>query len=147
MSTHAHRISHTNRRTNRSTVIALGVAALFGLAGLAPAQQPPVAPGPPTFADMDQNGDGQVSAAEFGQLRAQRMTARATEGRLMRNAANAPTFESLDTNGNGTLSPAEVTAHQQAFGAGGGPGRGPCGPGPGPGPGPGMTGAPCQPTQ
>jgi hypothetical protein len=125
-------------RTIRPALIALGTAAVLGLSGLALAQTPPVAPGPPAFSAMDQDRNGTVSATEFAQFRAQRMAARAAQGRPMRNAANAPTFESLDTNGDGMLTPAEVTAHQQARFAG----RGSAGYGPGYGPGAGMAGRP-----
>ena len=124
----------------RPAAFALGAAALLGLSGLALAQPAQVNPGPPAFAAMDQNGDGQVSADEFGLFRAQRMAARAAEGRPLRNAANAPTFASLDTNGDGVLTPAEVTQHQQARLAARGGGRGG---GYGPGGGAGMTGRPC----
>jgi hypothetical protein len=115
--------------------IALGVAALLGLT-LVQAATPPVPagpPGPPSFSAMDANADGKVSADEFNQFRAQRMAARAAEGRPMRNAANAPTFESLDANGDGYLSQAEMAQHMAARGGcGGGPGAWaggrPCGP-------------------
>lgn len=119
-----------NARSN-ATAIALGVAALLGLT-LVQAATPPVPagpPGPPSFSAMDTNADGKVSADEFNQFRAQRMAARAAEGRPMRNAANAPTFQSLDTNGDGYLSQAEMAQHMAARGGcGGGAGGRPCGP-------------------
>jgi len=130
----------TRNHSLKPAVIALGTAALLALSGLTLAQQPQVTPA--AFPAMDQNGDGQVSAAEFGQFRAQRMAARAAQGRPMRNAANAPTFERLDTNGDGYLSPAEVSAHQQARFAARGGGRG-AGCRQGGGPGAGMAGSPC----
>jgi len=141
MSTRNHRSNHDRfNHQGRPAALALGVAALLGLSGLALAQPAPVSPGPPAFTAMDQNGDGQVSADEFGLFRAQRMAARAAEGRPLRNAAQAPTFASLDTNGDGSLTPAEVTEHQQARLASRGGGRGG---GYGPGGGAGMAGRPC----
>jgi len=40
------------------------------------------------------------------------MTQKASEGKPMKNAANAPTFESIDSNGDGVISETEFTAHQ-----------------------------------
>ncbi len=142
-------MSTRNNRINvlgRSAAIALGIAALLGLSGLALAQPPQVMPGPPAFAAIDGDGDGLVTADEFTQFRAQRMADRAAQGRPMRNAANAPAFETLDTDGDGLLTPAEMTAHQQARFAARGPGRGNgygAGYGPGAGMGAGMGGRPC----
>ena len=122
--------------STRPIAVAFGAVLLLGLCGLAVAATPAAPAGPPgmpSFSDMDANGDGAVSADEFAQFRAQRMAARAAEGRPMRNAGRAPTFESLDTNGDGSLSQAEVAQHMAARGGcGGGPGAGaagrPCGP-------------------
>jgi hypothetical protein len=136
--------------TARPAALAFGIAALLGLSGLSGlvlAQPPQASFGPPAFGTIDLNGDGRVSADEFAQHRAERMAARAAEGRPMRNAANAPTFESLDTNGNGFLTPAEVTQGQQARLASRGPGYGRGygrGYGAGYGPGAGMGGRPCR---
>jgi hypothetical protein len=128
--------------TARPAALAFGIAALLGLSGLVLAQPSQASFGPPAFGTIDLNGDGRVSANEFAQHRAERMAARAAEGRPMRNAANAPTFESLDTNGNGFLTPSEVAQGQQARLASRGPGYG-RGYGAGYGPGAGMGGRPC----
>jgi len=135
------RNSHSSANA-RPVALVLGIAALLGLSGLVLAQPQQASFGPPAFGTMDLNGDARVSAAEFAQHRAERMAARAAEGRPMRNAANAPTFESLDTDGNGFLTPVEVTQGQQARFASRGPGYG-RGYGAGYGPGAGMGGRHC----
>jgi len=136
--------TRTNTLNNvaRPALLALGVAALLALSGLVQAQNPPAFAGAPAFASVDTNGDGRVSADEFAQHRAQRMAARAAQGRPMRNAASAPSFESVDTNGDGYLVPAELVQAQQARFASRGPGNG-RGYGAGYGPGAGMSGRPC----
>ncbi|WP_295888428.1 EF-hand domain-containing protein [uncultured Thiohalocapsa sp.] len=71
----------------------------------------PVGPGsrgPASFAAIDSNGDGSISAEEHASFRAERMAARAQAGRLLRNAGQAPQFEDLDANRDGRLSQAEV---------------------------------------
>lgn len=74
---------------------------------------------PPSFADFDTDGDGFVSEEEFLTLRAERMKAKAEEGRMMKGAASAPPFSDVDTNGDGKLDEAEFTAgrekHMQAM--------------------------------
>lgn len=65
----------------------------------------------PSYADIDANADNAVSSEEFYQFRAQRMAARAEEGRKMKNAKNAPTFEDLDLDGDGNLSADEFAEH------------------------------------
>ena len=84
------------------------------------------APAPPSFEQFDTDGDGFVSEAEFNQMRAERMAARAAEGRQMRGVASAPPFSDIDSNGDGKLNAEEFTAgrdrHMQAMrGQGGGP--------------------------
>lgn len=126
-------------------ILGAGVAA----PGLASAQPPPGPRGPATFDAMDQNGDGLVSAQEFAEFRAQRQAARAAQGRLMRNAAQAPRFEDWDSDGDGLLTPREFAEGRQTrFSArhpGWGPGYGPgYGRGMGRGWGPGPAGGwPC----
>ncbi len=66
----------------------------------------------PTYSDIDANADEQVSSEEFYAFRAERMAARAKEGRKMKNAKNAPSFEDLDLDGDGNLSMLEFAEHQ-----------------------------------
>lgn len=75
---------------------------------------PPSDKGPISFKTFDEDGDGQISEAEFNQARAERMASRAAEGRAMSGAKNMATFDSVDTDGNGTIDQAELQAHQQA---------------------------------
>ena len=70
--------------------------------------------GPPTFEDFDADGDGFVSQEEFDQFRAERIAARAAEGRQMRGLANAPSFDDFDANGDGKLDSDEFTAGREA---------------------------------
>ena len=66
----------------------------------------------PTYEELDVNADDAVTSEEFYAFRAQRMAARAAEGRKLKNAKNAPTFEELDLDGDGNLSAKEFSAHQ-----------------------------------
>ena len=66
----------------------------------------------PTYADIDANADEAITSEEFYAFRAQRMAARAEEGRKMKNAKNAPAFEDLDLDGDGNLSADEFAEHQ-----------------------------------
>ena len=72
------------------------------------------APAPPGFAQFDADGDGFISEEEFVQKRAERMAARAKEGRHMKNADNAPSFGDFDSNGDGKLDEAEFIAGRDA---------------------------------
>lgn len=83
-------------------------AFLTGTASAVMAQQ-----GPMPFHGIDSNGDGVISEQEFNQARADRMAARAAQGRPMRNAANAPAFADLDVDGNGTISRQELMQFRQ----------------------------------
>ena len=69
---------------------------------------------PPTFSDIDKDGDGFVSEEEFNSYRAARMAARAEAGKPMKGAATAPAFHDLDSDGDGVLSEDELTAGQKA---------------------------------
>ena len=66
----------------------------------------------PGYADFDLDHDGKITKKEFYDARAARMTQKANEGKLMKNAANAPDFESIDSNGDGVISPKEFSTHQ-----------------------------------
>lgn len=95
--------------------------------------------GAPPMTVMDRDGDGLVSADEFALHRAERIAARAAEGRMLRNAGNAPVFEDWDLNADGLLSAAELDSGRQArFAARGAARGGAYGPGAGPG-----AGRPC----
>jgi hypothetical protein len=70
--------------------------------------------GPAEFSDFDSDSNGFVSEEEFNQLKAQRMSEKAAEGKKMKGAATAPTFSAVDTNDDGKLSPEELTTAQVA---------------------------------
>lgn len=97
-------------KTSAGMLLALlgGMASSSALAVSVPAR------GPIPFAAFDKDGNGSVSADEFNTVHAERMAARAAEGRPMRGAANAPSFTDFDSNGDGQLTPAELSAGQQA---------------------------------
>jgi hypothetical protein len=69
---------------------------------------------PPPFAEIDKDGDGFVSEAEFNSHRAERHAAMAAAGKPMKGLATAPAFADIDSDGDGRLSEAELTAAQQA---------------------------------
>ena len=66
----------------------------------------------PTFATYDLNNDGKITEKEFYDGQAKRMTQKADEGKMMRNAGKAPTFESIDANSDGAVTAAEFDTHQ-----------------------------------
>ena len=68
--------------------------------------------GPPTFAEFDLNGDGQLTEAEFYEARGQRIAERAAEGRQMKHLPEAPLFTDIDLDENGAIDPAEFSSHQ-----------------------------------
>jgi len=123
------------------SVLAGALSAILVLPALSAAQPPMMGRGPVAFSAVDLNGDGLVSAREFAEHRAQRQAARAAQGKLLRNAAQAPRFEDWDTDADGFLTADELISGQQARFAARGPGWG-YGPGPGFAPGPG-AGRPC----
>ena len=67
----------------------------------------------PQFSDYDLNNDGAIEEKEFDDARAKRMSERAQEGRMLKNAGNAPAFADIDTDKNGKITPDEFQAHQQ----------------------------------
>ena len=67
----------------------------------------------PTFADVDTDGDGMISADELGAMHATRMAERAKEGGKLKHAGQACTFESIDTDADGKVSPEEFAAHHE----------------------------------
>ncbi len=66
----------------------------------------------PHFSDFDLNQDGALTEQEFYDARNNRMSARASQGYPMKNAAHAPSFQDIDSNGDGRISPEEFLAHQ-----------------------------------
>lgn len=66
----------------------------------------------PTFATYDLNNDGKITQKEFYDGQAKRMTQKADEGKMMRNAGKAPTFESIDANSDGIVTATEFSTHQ-----------------------------------
>lgn len=69
---------------------------------------------PPPFAQIDTDGDGFVSEAEFNSHRAERHAAMAAAGKPMKGMATAPAFADVDSDGDGNVTEAELTAAQQA---------------------------------
>ena len=70
--------------------------------------------GPIAFSTYDKDGNGTISENEFNAVRAQRMSAKAAQGKQMRGAANAPTFASFDLDSNGKLTQDELLTGQKA---------------------------------
>ena len=66
----------------------------------------------PSFSFFDANGDGKISEQELNDGREKRRAKKASEGKMLRNAANAQSFSEIDTNGDGFISPEEFAAHQ-----------------------------------
>jgi Ca2+-binding EF-hand superfamily protein len=66
----------------------------------------------PTYESFDTDGDGKVTEKEFYDVQAAKMTQKANEGKMMKNAANAPTFESIDTNHDKVMSSEEFSTFQ-----------------------------------
>ena len=66
----------------------------------------------PSYSDFDTDGNGKVTQKEFQNTQQKRMTQRADEGRMMRNAGNAPVFSDIDTNGDGNIDKNEFQTHQ-----------------------------------
>lgn len=66
----------------------------------------------PSFSDFDTDGNGQVTQKEFEKTQQNRMTKKAEEGRLLRNAGNAPAFGDIDQNGDGKIDASEFKNHQ-----------------------------------
>lgn len=66
----------------------------------------------PTFEQYDLNNDGKVTKNELEEARTKRMTQKAKEGKMLRNAGNAPAFNDMDTNNDGSLNREEFNLHQ-----------------------------------
>ena len=78
----------------------------------------------PSYSDFDTDGNGKVTQEEFQNTQQKRMTQRAQEGRMMRNAGNAPVFSDIDTNGDGNIDKNEFQTHQANKNSKRGQGRG-----------------------
>lgn len=97
-----------------SYITGLTVAIAFTCGSISSVQAedlPARGPIPFVFYDKDQNN--LISEQEFNSIRAERMSARAAEGRPMRGAAHAPTFSSFDSNQDGNLTADELAAGQK----------------------------------
>jgi len=66
----------------------------------------------PIFAEYDLNNDGAITQKELEEARAKRMSQKAKEGKMLRNAGNAPSFASMDKNNDGILNEEEFRLHQ-----------------------------------
>lgn len=67
----------------------------------------------PTFENLDADGDGKITQTELNVAREARMTAKAAEGKALKNAGNAPSFGTLDRNSDGAIDTNEFQTHQQ----------------------------------
>ncbi len=68
----------------------------------------------PTFANLDTDGDGKITQSELDMAREVRMSAKAAEGKLLKNVGNAPNFSTIDRNGDGAIDTNEFQIQQQA---------------------------------
>jgi hypothetical protein len=66
----------------------------------------------PTFEEYDLNNDGKITQSELEEARAKRMSDKAKEGKMLRNAGNAPAFSEMDKNNDGSLTREEFQLHQ-----------------------------------
>ncbi len=69
--------------------------------------------GPLPFNTYDKDNNQVITKKEFDAIKAQRMTQKFQDGRLMKNAGNSPTFLDIDTNVDGMITKEELTNHQQ----------------------------------
>ncbi len=66
----------------------------------------------PTFEEYDLNNDGKITQNELEEARAKRMSKKAKEGKMLRNAKYAPAFADMDKNKDGSLNKEEFRLHQ-----------------------------------
>ena len=66
----------------------------------------------PRFEQYDLNHDGKITQNELEEARTKRMSQKAKEGKMLRNAGNAPLFTDMDKNNNGSLDREEFSLHQ-----------------------------------
>lgn len=66
----------------------------------------------PKFDEFDLNNDGAITQKELEEARAKRMSQKAKEGKMLRNAGNAPAFATMDKNNDGILNQEEFRLHK-----------------------------------
>lgn len=69
--------------------------------------------GPLPFEAYDKDNNNVITAKEFDAIKQQRMTQKAKDGRVMRNAGNSAVFSDIDTNNDGIITKEELTIHQE----------------------------------
>ena len=67
----------------------------------------------PMFEDYDLNSDGKITQSELEEARTKRMSDKAKEGKMLRNAKKAPAFATMDINHDGTIDKNEFRIHQK----------------------------------
>ena len=68
----------------------------------------------PTFTEYDLNNDGAITQKELEEARTKRISQKAKEGKMLRNAGKAPAFATMDKNKDGILNQEEFRLHQAA---------------------------------
>ncbi len=66
----------------------------------------------PMFEHYDLNNDGKITQSELEEARAKRMSKKAKEGKMLRNAKYAPAFADMDKNKDGSLNKEEFRMHK-----------------------------------
>lgn len=66
----------------------------------------------PIFEHYDLNNDGKITQSELEEARAKRMSKKAKEGKMLRNAKYAPAFSDMDKNKDGSLNKEEFRMHK-----------------------------------
>ncbi|WP_440873683.1 EF-hand domain-containing protein [Thalassotalea sp. PLHSN55] len=68
----------------------------------------------PSFSTFDLNSDGKIVEQEFNELRSQKISEKAAQGKQMKNIADAPSFADIDKNSDGEIDKTEFKDHQKA---------------------------------
>lgn len=66
----------------------------------------------PTFQDFDLNDDGYLTENEMLEVRAKRQKEKASQGKMLRNSANASKFSDIDLNNDGKVSKQEFISNR-----------------------------------